>query len=148
MGYSFDGESKQSSRTCPDCNQTHESVTGFVLDDGAAHAVYYADWYPHSNEAFVDVILGSWDRPGYEDNVTFGCRLGEIAGHPGPQASVVTGGEQRPDKAILGEKLRREDALQHPKLGEFWDIVDWLILNDPLLHEKVYHMDGTLDEAD
>ena len=139
MVLSFDGESRQTTRTCPDCGQAHESVTGFVLRDDSAYAVYYVDWYPHTDEAFVDVILGSWGGPEYDDNVTFGCRLGEIEGHAGPQASLVTGGALRGDQPIMGKKLERDEALSHPMIGEFWDLIDWLILNDSLLHEKVYH---------
>ncbi|HEU4320011.1 MAG TPA: hypothetical protein VFS66_08010 [Acidimicrobiia bacterium] len=145
---SFDGDSRQTTRHCPDCGQSHESVTGFVLKEDSAYAVYYVDWYPHSNEAYVDAILGSWDGPGYDDNVTFGCRLGEVEGYAGPQASLVTGGAQRGDKPIMGTKLERDDALRHPLVAEFWELVDWLIVNDSLLHERVYHMDGTAGSTD
>jgi hypothetical protein len=40
---------------------------------------------------------------------------------------------------MFGQKLEREEALSHPRLHEFWDLVDWLILNDETLHENVYH---------
>ena len=42
---------------------------------------------------------------------------------------------------MFGRKLTRDEALAHPRLQEFWDCVDWLMLADPLLHENVYHFD-------
>lgn len=40
---------------------------------------------------------------------------------------------------MLGKKLTREDALTHPRIDEFWACIDWLTINDPILHEKVFH---------
>lgn len=140
MTYSFDGDSTVEHRECPDCGRPHESVTGFVLKDGTAHAVYYADWYPHSAEAYLDVILGSWEGPDYPDQVTFGCRLGSVEGQDGPAASLVEGGSTRSDHAMFGTKLDRPHALEHPLLPQFWAVVDWLVVNDQTLHDNVYHM--------
>jgi hypothetical protein len=139
--YSFSGDPSIDKRRCPDCGSEHESVTGFVLKDASAHAVYYADWYPHRKEAYVDVVLGPWEEPDYPDQVTFGCRLGPVEGQDGPAASLVTGGENKSDHPLFGVKLDREAALEHPMLAEFWDVIDWLVVNDPTLNENVYHMD-------
>ena len=140
MSFSFDGDPTVKHRECPDCGQRHEGVTGFVLRDGSAHAVYYADWYPHTEEAYVDVTLGPWIEPEYPDQVTFGCRIGQVDGQEEPAASLVQGGALRSDHPMFGAKLDREDALKHPRRVEFWELVDWLIVNDPILHEHVYHM--------
>jgi hypothetical protein len=43
------------------------------------------------------------------------------------------------DRPIIGRKLNRDEALGHPWLNAFWEVMDWLILNDPTLHEHVYH---------
>lgn len=139
--FSFDGEPDVRMVRCGDCGQQHEAVTGFVLCEGFAHAVYWADWYPHQNEAYVDLILGSWEEPEYEDHVTFGCRIGRVPGQDGPQCSLVPAAQQRDEAPVFGTKLTREAALAHPWLGEFWDCIDWLTLNDPVLHEHVYHME-------
>lgn len=142
MTFSFSEDSTVDRRRCPDCGSEHESVTGFVSRDGSAYAVYYADWYPHANEAYVDVVLGPWQEPEYPDQVTFGCRLGPVEGQDGPAASLVTGGASKSDHPLFGTKLDREAALAHPMLREFWEVIDWLVVNDPTLHENVYHMDG------
>lgn len=141
MSFSFSGDPTVDRRRCQDCGNEHESVTGFVLKDGSAHAVYYADWYPHNQEAYVDVVLGTWEEPDYPNQVTFGCRLGPVEGQDGPAASLVPGGARRSDHKLFGVKLDRQAALEHQMLPEFWDVIDWLVVNDPTLHENVYHMD-------
>jgi hypothetical protein len=103
--------------------------------------VYFADWYPHAHEAWIDVILGPWERPDYPNQVTFGCRIGHIQGQEAPAASLVDGGAMRSDHPMFGSKLDRSAALGHPWLSEFWSVVDWLIVNDQTLHEHVYHME-------
>ncbi len=140
MTLSFDGEPTIEQQQCPECGLRHESVIGFVLKDGAAHAIYFADWYPHGSEAYLDVVLGTWDEPDYPDQVTFGCRLGHVEGEAGPLASLVPGGERRSDHPMFGVKLDRDAALEHPRLDQFWEVSDWLVLNDRLLHDNVYHM--------
>jgi hypothetical protein len=29
--------------------------------------------------------------------------------------------------------------LNHPRIREFWDVVDFLLVNDPLIQHHVYH---------
>jgi hypothetical protein len=138
--FSFDGESQRRESQCASCGHPHEGVTGFVLRDDYAYAVYFADWYPHEDEAWRDIVLGSFDEPDYTDQVTFGCRIGHVDGQAGPACSLVQAATQRSDAAIFGQRLSRDSALEHPRLGEFWAVTDWLILNDRLLHEKVLLM--------
>jgi hypothetical protein len=35
--------------------------------------------------------------------------------------------------------------LEHPRLEEFWEVADWLVIDDQLLHDHVYHMPGAKD---
>jgi hypothetical protein len=49
-------------------------------------------------------------------------------------------GAARSYQRLFGRKLDRDEALSHPRPSEFWTVVDWLIVNDPLLHEHVFHM--------
>jgi hypothetical protein len=62
---SFDGDPTVRSISCSGCGEEHPSVTGFVLNDGAAYAIYLADWHPRHGEAYVDVVLGSFEAPEY-----------------------------------------------------------------------------------
>ena len=136
----FDGDPTVRIVSCPSCGRDHESVTGFVLRDGRAHAVYFADWHPETGEAFIDVVLGAFEEPGHLDNVTFGCRVGHVAAQEAPACSLVTGGATRSDRPLLGRRLDRQQALGHPRLVDFWAVIDWLIVNDPTLHQHVFHM--------
>jgi len=115
-------------------------VTGSVLRGAAAYAVYFADWYPHASEAWLDVVLGAFIEPEYPDQVTFGCRIGHVQGQEQPACSLVQAGSRRSGSALFGLRLSPEQARAHPRLSEFWAVTDWLILNDQLLHQHVFHM--------
>ena len=119
MELSFDGAVETKLTSCGECAEQHEMTTGFLLGDGSAYAVYWANRYPHHNEAYVDMIIGSWVGPEYEDRTTFGCRIGEIDGQVGPQCSLVEGGAVRSDSPMFGKKLTRDEALAHRCVGEF-----------------------------
>lgn len=134
---SYDGEPTIDSTTCNECDELHETSVGFVLEADSALAVYWASWYPHAGEAWLDLAMGSWIEPEYSDHVTFGTRIGHIEGHTGPQCSLVNAAELRSDAAMFGQKLSRDDALSHVWLPTFWTVVDWLLLNDPVLQQKL-----------
>jgi hypothetical protein len=135
--FTFDGESTTREVTCPDCGEKHDGRNGFVLDHGNAFAAYFADWYPHTDEAWVEVILGSFDPPGYADNVTIGCRYGYVDGQPDAAASLFT---PTRSGAIFGSVLDWDAALKSNRIDDFWAVTDWLVLNDALLHRTVYHL--------
>jgi hypothetical protein len=135
--FSFDGIPKAHQIICPDCGEKHDGVTGYVLNKGDAYAIYFADWYPHDNAAWVEVILGSFTEPDYADDVTIGCRYGYVDGQADPAASLFT-----PTRtgAIFGRILDRAHAMKSPRITDFWALTDWLVVNDALLHETVYHL--------
>lgn len=138
--FSFDGAPETRPVRCVDCDEEHDSIVGFVLKDGNAHAIYFAEWHERWSEAYLDVILGSFEGPDYEDNVTFGCRVGYVQGQALPACSLVQAAMTRSEAQIFGARLSRDEALVHPRLAELWEVVDWLIVNDPTLHDKVFHM--------
>ena len=138
--FTFDGNPQQRRIKCPSCDQEHEGVTGFVLCGGSAYAVYFADWYPHAGEAWLDIVLGTFADPEYPDQVTFGCRIGHVPGQQEPACSLVQAAARRSGSALFGIRLSPDDARAHPRLSEFWAVTDWLILNDQLLHQHVFHM--------
>jgi hypothetical protein len=48
-----------------------------------------------------------------------------------------------------GIKLSRDEALAHPRIDEFWEIVDYVLLTDPVVHAHVYgHELSTLARQD
>ncbi|MCL8251437.1 hypothetical protein AERO_08575 [Aeromicrobium fastidiosum] len=135
--FTFDGTPDQRFQTCDDCGEEHEGRTGFVQLGGRPHAVYFADWYPHTYETYVDVVMGSFAGPDHDDNVTFHCRYGHVDGQAEIAASLVP--PLRHSGAIMGRAIDREAALQHPLLPDMWRVTDWLVENDDLLHRTVFH---------
>lgn len=135
----FDPERGSNELTCADCGAHYTLVKGFVYEDHAAHAIYFAACHNHDevHEAWIDVILGSFGEGDPTDHVTFGCRVGPIPGQLEPQASLVPAGRPYNDP-ILGQKLTREEALAHPRLDDYWAVVDFVLTEDPIVHEHVY----------
>ena len=135
--FSFDGKPKSGEFTCAQCGEKHEGDTGFVLDRGDAFALFYADWYPHADEAWVEIILGSFEEPDYADDVTMGCRYGYVDGQTESAASLFT---PTRSGAIFGRVLDRDAALKSDRIDDFWAVTDWLIESDPLLNRTAYRL--------
>ena len=133
--YSFDGAVAIETVTCQRCGASHLVSTGWVLDHGDAHAVYYADTHPATSEVFVEVIIDtSWDTPSTH-RVVFACRFGPIEGSA-PASSIMT--PLRPQTDFSGRALDRGEALAHPWIDDFWEVCDWILYNDPVSHPVVH----------
>ncbi len=110
-------------------------MTGFINDEGGAYAVYFAACHGHpEHEAQIDVVLGSWGvEPPVDDHLTFSCHLRSDSAMAADAALATTS-----DDPMLGERLSRAEALAHPRLPEFWAVVDFLAESDPTIHSTVY----------
>jgi hypothetical protein len=146
----IDEESRQVRQFVCQCCKAHaERTWANVYGDGSAYAVYYASCYHHNgvHEAWIDVILGTWGSGDFTDHLTFGCRVGPVVNSPEPAATLVNGGEVAPDSPIFGRKLQREEGLSHPRLADFWQIVDTVLEHDDLVRHHIYGTPGQGDEA-
>ncbi len=126
---------------CGCCDAPIERSWNFVHRDGNAHAVYFANSYhhrDHPHETWIDVILGTWGTGSTEDHVTFGCRVGPVEGSPQPAATLVQACMDGSGSDIHGVQLSREDGLTHPRLPEFWQVVDFVLANDPDVNRHLY----------
>jgi hypothetical protein len=134
MPLSFD-ERTVRVRSCEGCGAAFEHITGFIKDAGGAYAVYFAACHGHpGHEARIDVVFGSWgEDPPIDDHITFSCRL-RPDGAMADDAPLATAG----DSGLLGVRLTRPAALKHPRLAEFWSVVDFLAVSDPTIVETVY----------
>ena len=135
MAFSFHDRTVRT-KTCPSCGQPFQHVTGFINDaEGWAYAVYFAACHADpEDEAQLDVVLGTWGAdPPIDDHLTFSCRL-RSDGAMAVDATVAT----RADAPSLGQRLTRDEALRHPRAGEFWAVVDFLAEADPTIHGTVY----------
>ncbi|WP_052442896.1 hypothetical protein [Streptacidiphilus neutrinimicus] len=139
MGYTFTGERQVRAFECGCCRTQADRTWAYLDRDGEPCAVFFASCYHHqgSPEIYFDVILGTWGTDDQSDHVTFGARYGAVQGQREPACSLVTGGAVAPDSAIYGTKLDREGALAHPRLAEFWQIVDFLIEHDPVVSDFI-----------
>jgi hypothetical protein len=135
------GERQVRQYECSCCAEPVERVWNFVLRGDDAHAVYFANCYHHrdqSHEVWIDVILGTWGGDAVDDHVTFGCRVGPVADRPEPAATLVQAGLDGSDVRIHGVLLSREDGLEHPRLPEFWAVVDFVLANDPAVNSRLH----------
>jgi hypothetical protein len=121
---------------CPCCKAQVQRTWNYVSRDDEPHAVYFANCYHHRDkphEVWIDVILGTWGEGEFDDHVTFGCRVGPVLDSPEPAATLVQAcldGSGGPVNAFL---LSREDGLAHPWLPDFWTVVDFVLVEDPLV---------------
>lgn len=126
---------------CACCAAPIERTWNFVRADGDMHAVYFANCYHHKDQAhetWIDVILGSWGDQTADDHVTFGCRVGPVQSSPEPAATLVQACQDGSGGEIHGVLLSREDGLVHPRLADFWDVVDFVLANDPTVNLHLY----------
>jgi hypothetical protein len=131
---SLDNERQELDITCPLCGRPFKLVTGFVYRDGDAWAVYHAQCHSHDrSEAWLDIVLGSWDDDQPADSRTFSCRVGtEGAGLVDAPVSV----EGRAPH--YGRMLTRADALADDRLDDAWEVVDFVVTADPTVRKYVY----------
>ncbi len=134
-------EQQEREFTCQCCNAAVQRVWNWVSHDGAPHAVYFANCYHHAgqpHEAWIDVILGTWGNDSVADHVTFGCRVGPAGNSPEPAATLVQACLDGSGERIHGTVLSCEQALSHPWLPAFWEIVDFVLANDPTVSAHLY----------
>lgn len=125
---------------CGCCNTPADRTWANVYDGDAALAVYYASCYHHRgvHEAWIDAILGTWGHNRFDDHITFGCRVGPVENSPAPAATLVDGGAAAPDSPVFGQKLSREEGLNHPRLVQFWRVVDTILEHDEIVRRHLY----------
>jgi hypothetical protein len=130
---------------CAHCGTPQTRVTGFVLRDGDAYAIYLASCYHHDgHEVWIDAIFSpTWEEE-VHDRYSFGCRVGSIDGGD-VAASMVDAAGIWDDSPMYGRKLSREDGLAHPQRDEFWALVDHILVNDP---DVAVHMGYAREEGD
>ncbi len=146
MTLAIEPGARVSEHACPECGEPFQRVTGYIHRDSDAYAVYYASCYHHNgHEAWIDVIFSETWEVHVDDHETFGCRVGPIEGQRDPAASLVTGGGAFRDSALFGHKLTRDEALAHPRLAEFWAVVDHILTNDQVVRDHVYGPGAMLD---
>ena len=144
MSLSIDEDSRQVRQfLCQCCNTEADKTWANVHAGGSMVAVYFASCYHHGDfhEAYIDAVLGGWGRgegDDYADHLTFSCRVGPVQGSPMPAATLTDVGPAVPESPIFGRKLTREEGLAHPRLPDFWRLIDTILERDELVRRHVY----------
>lgn len=136
---------------CPDCGGDRVSHAGEVTGPDGLVARFGAWEYAHGEgpEIFLDVTFGTRGLLGFVPSETFGTRFGAADGHDAPVCTLVTGAATAPRLARRGRRLTRDEALAHPRLDEFWHVVDQVIEAIPHRHARdCTCCGGALDEHD
>ncbi len=138
--FAFDGERTVRNLECAECGDSYRRITGFILRHDEAFVAYFASLHQHrgAKEAWIDAIFGTWGEGIVDDHCTFGCRFGPVVGRDEPAATLVNAAIPFRDSPLFGRKLTRAEGLTHPKLGDYWDVVDFILLDDPDVHSHVY----------
>jgi len=120
---------------CDCCGGLTVRLTRFVSRGGDAFAIYYAVYSNNhaDNELGMLVALGDWgDDADPAQRAAFDCRVRPTA----DSYDVMLGdAAQSPwaGAAIVGQKLSREQALQHPWKATAFEVLDDAFAQDPSL---------------
>ena len=145
MNLTLDGPPTVSQEQCPDCGSEYTLTKNFVLDDNAPYAIAFAALHHHDGEleAWIDVVLGTFHGTGDDERTTFGARVGRVVGSHEPAATAVQAAAPYAEGPTWGTKLGREEALAHPRVEDFWAVVDFILEADPHVADHVYgHLGG------
>lgn len=146
--FSFDAPPQVGTQGCDCCAAVHTTSRGVVLSGEVPFAMYWLAWYPEHDEAWLDVTLGSFAEPDFADHVTFGSRFGlaTMRGKETAAFSLVPAATMIDDAPELGAKLTPDEARAHPRIAEYWALMDWLTVNDPVAHDHIHHFTPTAAE--
>jgi hypothetical protein len=121
-------------KTCERCGRSYDHINGLVHEDGDAHSIYFAACHGHpEHDAWIDVVLGTWGDNDVQDHVTFSCEL-RSEGAAAVDATVAVEGASD----LFGRKLTRDEALGHPLVETFWQVVDLIAVQDPAVAARIY----------
>jgi hypothetical protein len=140
MAFTLDGPPDTAEQTCSTCGATFLLIRHFILKDNNAYAMVKSELHMHDGkpEAWINAAFGSFIEDEYYDHVTFGSRVGLFTEDGELAASLVDAALTSSKSAEWGLLLTREQALEHHSLSAFWEVVDWLILEDPQVHPHLY----------
>jgi len=117
---------------CECCGGRTTRLTRFVYCDGNAHAAYYAIFSDNHPFGFVSVLIsiGEWGDDAPPDHrCAFYLRI--RATNANFQVSVCNADESPWGNVdVFGRTLDREEALQHPRLNQVFEITDQIVAQD------------------
>ena|SRR5215210_8065729 len=139
MGLSIDPAPEIQDRVCPDCGRPFASVHGFLYQGGDAYAVYHAILQRQHPATVADLALsfGRWDEDATgADRTRVGVRVW-------PDQDELKMHIDDPDESAWGHSdtfgmmLGRSEILGGPLQDEALRVAEFVIANDPRLHEHL-----------
>lgn len=135
----------QSGDRCRCCGGVTTYLKRLVKRDGAPHAmilITFTEGHPEAPAAGIFGIgmFGEGTTP--RDRVAFSLGIA-----PSGVALIDATDDRWPDTGILGRKLTRDEALQHPRKAELFDVVDRLYAQDVRLTEHLRRAAGTAPDG-
>jgi hypothetical protein len=134
---------------CECCGKTTVTLTRFVLEDGNAHAVYYAQFTKsHPGQSLSGLIgLGAWGEDAAPtDRLAFPFTVWVKDDHP---VVTLVDAEESPwsHTTFLGRLLNRDEALAHPWIKEVFHITDHMLLDDQEIKDFFWASPGPSSTA-
>jgi hypothetical protein len=131
------GEEKTA--TCEHCGEPYRVIHGFVYEAGEPFAVYHAALYSRhpDDRASLAISLGDWS-----ESATGAARerVG-IAVWPTPERIEmhIDRGSESPweDSDVLGRLLEREEAVSHPRRGDYLRVAEFVVMHDERLRRHM-----------
>jgi len=118
---------------CECCGKNTVRLTRFVLKDGNAHAVYYLQYTPGHNPAYMSGLigLGGWgESASPDDRLAFPFRL--WTSQDSYSVGLIEAAESPwVESTFLGRLLNRNEALAHPWCKEVFHLTDHITQEDP-----------------
>ena len=119
---------------CPQCRSKYLRITDYIHKSDEPFCIARIECHRHDEgeDIYISVIFGDWDdERAFADHVTFTCRFGFVEGHEERVCSLI---QNESDETVLGRRLTREEALQHPLINTFWEVIDFILTtNKPML---------------
>ncbi len=142
-GWEFEFSEPNHSERCECCGGVTVRLTRFIYRDGNPYGIYYATYSNNHSDKEIHALLslGKWDEDsGPEDRVAFHCRIRSAA----DSYQVMLGDAAESswgEVELVGAKLSRDEALQHPSKATVFEILDEAIERDPSLRGYLHRCD-------
>ncbi len=139
--YSVEVAEGLESSKCQCCMEICRITHGFVYKNNDAHAIYYASWVVShkDNCAYVALGIGDWDESTTEkDRLCFNLKIYSAAKE---YQLFFIDPQEAPWKnnSLLGVKITKVEAKQHPLKEEVFQILNEIILSDQYLKDFLDH---------
>ena len=136
----FDRDTETRTVECAHCHRQIRRVMRYITSErGGTFGVCFASLHETNGvkDGWLDVILGAFGDGSSPDHVTFGCHVTPSSGAD-LVVSAVDAASAFTYQPVMGERLTRDRALSHPRIADFWAVVDLMLLSDPEVHAHLY----------